>query len=338
MEERTASTTASDLMKAADATMYWAKQDGSARLALFDRARSTREITRYGLSSAMRAALDRGEFFVEYQPIVALTDKTVLGVEALVRWQHPTLHMLGPDKFIDLAEENGLIEPLGAFVLEQACRDCRTWQDTFAGHAPYVSVNLAARQMSDPHLVAKVRQITAAAGIAPSALQLELTERSLVTGNGRPVSCLRDLSELGVRLAIDDFGTGHSKLAYLGRLRSTSSNSPARSSAISTPPSHRPLGRRADRRLGHRAGPPDRTHRDRGMCRDPAQAAQADSTGLRHRQGWYFAKSMRAHDLTEYLTDHRTRRRERSTAHAAASGTELAVRDSGSTPSPRATP
>ena len=144
MEERTVSTTASDLMKVADTTMYWAKQNSCGRFALFDRERSNREITRYGLSSAMRTALDRGEFFVEYQPIVALVDNTVLGVEALVRWQHPTLHVLGPDKFIDLAEDNGLIEPLGAFVLDQACRDGRRWQDLLGNRAPFVSVNLAA--------------------------------------------------------------------------------------------------------------------------------------------------------------------------------------------------
>lgn len=202
-----------ETMRDADVTLHWAKVDGKNRWASYDPERNAREIARITLSNAMPAALEREEFYVDYQPIVSLTDGTLVGVEALVRWAHPEFGRLGPDRFIGLAEETGLIVPLGLWVLETSCRQALKWART-----PIVSVNLAARQVAEPDLVADVSAIIERVGFPPSALQLELTESAIMGTTGEPLSALRRLADLGVRIAIDDFGTGYSNLAYLRHL------------------------------------------------------------------------------------------------------------------------
>ncbi len=205
-----------ETMRDADVTLHWAKVDGKNRWASYDPERNAREIARITLSNAMPAALEREEFYVDYQPIVSLADGTLLGVEALVRWAHPEFGRLGPDRFIGLAEETGLIVPLGLWVLETACRQAMRWAGT--GRAPIVSVNLAARQVAEPDLVPAVSAIIERVGIPPSSLQLELTESAIMGTTGEPLSALRRLVDMGVRIAIDDFGTGYSNLAYLRHL------------------------------------------------------------------------------------------------------------------------
>jgi diguanylate cyclase (GGDEF)-like protein/PAS domain S-box-containing protein len=207
-----------DVMQAADITLYWAKSDGKGRWALFDSDRNAHEIARYTLAAAMPAALERGEFFVEYQPLVRLSDGVLLGVEALVRWRHPKFGLLSPDRFIGLAEETGLIVPLGRWVLEQACRQARCWQDEFPDSPIFVSVNLAVRQSRDPGLVEDVKRILADTGLIPARLQLELTESAIMGTADEALDALRALSGLGIRIAIDDFGTGYSNLSYLRHL------------------------------------------------------------------------------------------------------------------------
>ena len=206
----------SETMRDADVTLHWAKVDGKNRWAAYDPERNAREIARITLSHAMPAALEREEFYVDYQPIVSLADGKLLGVEALVRWAHPEFGRLGPDRFIGLAEETGLIVPLGLWVLETACRQVMKWRA--AGKAPIVSVNLAARQVAEPGLVADVSAIIERIGVPPSSVQLELTESAIMGTTGEPLSALRRLVDLGVRIAIDDFGTGYSNLAYLRHL------------------------------------------------------------------------------------------------------------------------
>ncbi|MGB3442933.1 MAG: EAL domain-containing protein [Actinophytocola sp.] len=206
----------SETMRDADVTLHWAKVDGKNRWAAYDPERNAREIARITLSNAMPAALEREEFYVDYQPIVSLVDGTLLGVEALVRWAHPTSGRLGPDQFIGLAEETGLIVPLGLWVLETACKQAMKWRD--ADRTPFVSVNLAARQVAEPDLVTAVSAIIERVGIPPSWLQLELTESAIMGTTGEPLSALRRLVDMGVRIAIDDFGTGYSNLAYLRHL------------------------------------------------------------------------------------------------------------------------
>ncbi len=210
-------TTMAELMKAADVTLYWAKSDGKARFTHFDPERSARQVARYALSAAMPGALERGEFFIDYQPLVRLEDSSLVGVEALVRWRHPRLGRLYPDAFISLAEDSGLIVPLGAWVLREACRQAREWQAWDAGDL-FVSVNLAVRQAQMPGIVDEVLSILDETGLDAGRLQLELTESAVMGTADEPLEALRQLSARGVRIAIDDFGTGYSNLAYLRQL------------------------------------------------------------------------------------------------------------------------
>ncbi|WP_399071777.1 EAL domain-containing protein [Streptomyces stackebrandtii] len=218
--ERTAQgTTATALMQDADTTLYWAKADGKARWTLFDPERNAHRMTRQALSSTLRPAVERGEFGLEYQPLVDLTDGAVRGVEALVRWNHPQFGSLPPNRFIGIAEEDGSIVELGRWVLRTACRQARQWQKDHPRERPiFVSVNVAVRQVWDSDLVADVAGILAETGLAPHLLQLELTESAVMGSAGRPLQALQALSDMGVRIAIDDFGTGYSNLAYLSRL------------------------------------------------------------------------------------------------------------------------
>ncbi len=207
-----------ELMKAADTTMYWAKDDGGDRFAIFDRHRHRRDVHGFELSAQMPGALARGEFELDYQPLVRLGDGRVVGVEALVRWQPPGGRRLGPDLFIPLAEQTGMIVALGRHVLWQACTQARAWRD----HAPDtgfgISVNIAGRQMRQPDIVDQVARVLDETGWPAADLQLELTESDLMSAAGGPLEALYALSDMGVRIAIDDFGTGYSNLAYLHRL------------------------------------------------------------------------------------------------------------------------
>ncbi|WP_231394745.1 bifunctional diguanylate cyclase/phosphodiesterase [Micromonospora sp. CNB394] len=214
VERPVTGTSPMDLMRAADSTLHWAKAAGGARWSLFDADRNRRELARYALSAAIPAALDRGEFYLDYQPLTSLRDGRVLGMEALVRWRHPELGVLRPDSFIPLAEETGLIVRLGSWVLAEACREAGTWPGA-DGDAPFVSVNLAVRQLHRADLVTEVRGVLGRTGLPPHRLQLEITESTMMSTVVEPVRALRVLGDLGVRVAIDDFGTGYCNLAYL---------------------------------------------------------------------------------------------------------------------------
>ncbi|MET7682865.1 EAL domain-containing protein [Streptomyces sp. NPDC005423] len=220
VERHASGTTATGLMQAADTTLYWAKADGKSRWTLFDPERNAHRMTRQALASTLRPAIERGEFILEYQPLVAMEEGGRLrGVEALVRWDHPQFGLLTPNRFIGLAEEDGSIVPLGRWVLATACRQARRWQLDHPGEPPiFVSVNVAVRQVWDSDLVADVAEILAETQLAPELLQLELTESAVMGSAGRPLQTLQALSEMGVLIAIDDFGTGYSNLAYLSRL------------------------------------------------------------------------------------------------------------------------
>jgi diguanylate cyclase (GGDEF)-like protein/PAS domain S-box-containing protein len=218
VERAVAESTPAEMMRDADITLHWAKTDGKSRWACYDKERNAKEIARFTLSATMPAALSHGEFYVDYQPLLRLCDGKLYGVEALVRWAHPEFGRLAPDRFIGLAEETGLIVPLGRWVLTEACDQAREWLDTFGMDAPLVSVNLAARQVAEAGLVADVRAILDGAGVPATCLQLELTESAIMGTSGEPLDALRELADLGVRIAIDDFGTGYSNLAYLRHL------------------------------------------------------------------------------------------------------------------------
>ncbi|MER7371038.1 EAL domain-containing protein [Streptomyces lanatus] len=219
VERHAAGTSPTALMQAADTTLYWAKTDGKDRWTLFDPERNAHLITRQALAATLRPAIERGEFALEYQPLVAMEDGRLRGVEALVRWKHPQFGVLAPNRFIGLAEEDGSIVPLGRWILATACRQARAWQVAHPDEPPiFVSVNVAVRQVWDSDLVADVARILDETELAPHLLQLELTESAVMGSAGRPLQDLQALSDMGVRIAIDDFGTGYSNLAYLSRL------------------------------------------------------------------------------------------------------------------------
>ena len=218
VERPAAGTAPTELMRAADITLHWAKSAGRGRWALFDPQRNEQEVARFALSAAMPAALDRGEFFLVYQPIVSLASDLPLGLEALVRWRHPELGVLGPDRFVDIAEETGLIVRLGSRMLACACEEASRWPVPPGGSAPFVSVNLAVRQVRDHGLVADVTSTLDRTGLPPERLQLELTESAVMSGKDDAIHRLRQLSDLGIQIAIDDFGTGWSNLSYLRNL------------------------------------------------------------------------------------------------------------------------
>jgi EAL domain-containing protein (putative c-di-GMP-specific phosphodiesterase class I) len=165
----------------------------------------------------MPAALERGEFVLDYQPLVRLGDARIVGAEALIRWRHPQRGRLMPSQFVSFAEETGIIVPMGAWVLREACQQARRWQRA-ATEPIFVSVNLAARQVSTPGIVDDIKRTLEDAALAPELLQLELTETAAMGTTGEPLRALQRLAELGVRISIDDFGTGHSNIAYLRQL------------------------------------------------------------------------------------------------------------------------
>ena len=199
--------------------MYRAKTGGKARHVVFNASMHTDSLVRLDLENDLRQALRRNELVVHYQPIVSLESGEVTEVEALVRWQHPTRGLLAPVEFISLAEETGLIVPIGQWVLEQACRQIVAWQAECPGQAALrVSVNLSPRQFQQPKLVEQVSRALREAGLAPPWLKLEITEGVIMRDIEATIKTLWELKELGVQLAIDDFGTGYSSLSYLKRL------------------------------------------------------------------------------------------------------------------------
>jgi diguanylate cyclase (GGDEF)-like protein/PAS domain S-box-containing protein len=207
-----------ELIRNADTAMYAAKAAGKGRYEFFRPFMHTRALERFEVQADLERALVRGEFVVHYQPIIDFETGEARGVEALVRWNHPSRGLLGPLEFIPIAEETGAIVPLGAWVLGEACRQTASWRASHATAANLcVSVNLSTRQLLEADLVTQVRDVLEASGLDPSALTLELTEGSLMQDVDETVRKLRALKELGVRLAIDDFGTGSSSLGYLQR-------------------------------------------------------------------------------------------------------------------------
>jgi diguanylate cyclase (GGDEF)-like protein len=208
---------AADLVRAAQIALHWAKADGRGCWRVFEPDRSAEDAARYRLSAAMPAALRRGEFTLYYQPLVALADQRLVGAEALIRWRHPRRGLLTAGQFIGLAEDAGLIVPLGERLLEHACRQAAQWQDAVAD-PPYVSVNLGPRHLEHPGVVGFVAEILDRTGLAPHLLQLEVTERTVIDVAGEISQTLAALADLGVRIALDDFGVGYCNLASLRTL------------------------------------------------------------------------------------------------------------------------
>ena len=203
------------LLMHADAAMYRAKEKGAGSYEFYSAQVSSQGQQRLTLETNLHRALERNELFLVYQPKMELKTGQIVGVEALMRWRHPTLGMISPAQFIPIAEDSGLIESMGHWALEVACRDAKRWERE--GHPVQVSVNLSPRQLNRAQLVEEVAQILAEAQLEPHQLELEITESGVMRNPTRAAAQLRELRELGVSLAIDDFGTGYSSLSYLQR-------------------------------------------------------------------------------------------------------------------------
>jgi diguanylate cyclase (GGDEF)-like protein len=207
-------TTTETLLSEADAAMYVAKANGKDRFTFFEPAMRSRIIDRVRLMNSFQGSLHRSEFFLEYQPQHRLSDGRLEGFEALVRWQHPILGLVGPYRFIPLAEETGFIVPLGRWVLEQACIEAANWTSV-AGEPLSVSVNLSGRQLQEPGLAQDVQTALSFSGLPPQRLVLEITESVLMLNRNDIAEVLKVFKKMGIRIAIDDFGTGYSSLGYL---------------------------------------------------------------------------------------------------------------------------
>ena len=212
-------TRAEDMLRDADIAMYCAKANGKARHQVFDQAMHDRALMQLQMETDIRQAFERGEFSIYYQPIFVIETSDLAGFEALIRWNHPTRGMVSPGEFIPIAEENGLILPLGRWILFESCRQMREWQDKNpAAKSLKLSVNLSCKQFLQPDLVEQVIAALVSTRLEAHCLKLEITESHLMENSAMSVKIMNRLRELGVELSLDDFGTGYSSLSYLHRL------------------------------------------------------------------------------------------------------------------------
>lgn len=218
VERRSNIERAETILRAADVAMYRAKHKGKGRFEFFEQGMHLEAIERLDLKTDLQVALERGQFELNYQPIVDMQDEKVRGVEALIRWNHPTRGYVMPDRFIQLAEQTGQIVPIGRWVLGEACNQVMRWRREHPDTAPRtVAVNLSVRQLHDPKLLEDVADALYASGLEPEALTLEITESMLIEETDRGSRALDQLKAMKVKVAIDDFGTGYSSLSYLKR-------------------------------------------------------------------------------------------------------------------------
>ncbi|HJZ68592.1 MAG TPA: EAL domain-containing protein [Blastocatellia bacterium] len=207
-----------DILRNADTAMYRAKEHGRGSFELFDKGMHIRNAALSQLETGLRRALAHSEFRVHYQPIISLDSWRISGFEALVRWEHPEHGYISPLKFIPVAEETGLIIPIGQWVLREACKQLRAWQEQFPSDPPLsISVNLSGKQFSQPDLIDQISEILEETGLAPDSLKIEITESAIIENIDAAATTLKRIKALGVRLSLDDFGTGYSSLSYLHR-------------------------------------------------------------------------------------------------------------------------
>jgi diguanylate cyclase (GGDEF)-like protein len=208
----------SDMLRDAETAMHSAKARGKARYEVFGHDMHGELMTRLKMETDLRRACERDELFVDYQPIVSLQNRTLIGFEALARWHHPEFGLVPPKDFIPVAEETGLILSIGQTVLRSACRQAREWQEMYPTSPPlFVSVNLSVKQFNEPGLVENIAELLEESHLPPRSLKLEITESVFSDNIEAAVKLLTQLRNLGVQLSIDDFGTGYSSLSYLQR-------------------------------------------------------------------------------------------------------------------------
>lgn len=295
-------TQAADVLRDADAAMYKAKAGGKNNHRFFDRQMHDAAVDRLRTENDLRTGLDT-QLEVYYQPILTLADSRVVGFEALVRWNHPTRGLIAPDHFIPMAEETGLIVPLGARVLRVACQQLAAWdRGPSLGRQPGISVNCSKRQLLDPGFTDLVRDVLERSGLAPGRLTLEITETAVMENPDDIAEVMAQVRAMGVRLAMDDFGTGHSSLSCLHRF------------PINSVKMDRSFVRRMNRDASFAAVA--QTIADLGLnlkldivaegIEDPLQQERLRTMGCLYGQGYLFARPLTAEAATRYLQDGKT--------------------------------
>jgi diguanylate cyclase (GGDEF)-like protein/PAS domain S-box-containing protein len=291
------SMSADELLVDAELALRAAKRDGRNRVKLFAPEMAQEAVRRGELEAEIRHALAANEFSLDYQPVLRLDSGRVVGVEALLRWNHPTRGWVSPAEVIPVAEQSGLIVPLGRWILEEACRQVARWRR--AGYEIDLAVNVSAVQLSAPGLVDSVATVLRTTGLPPSALTLEITENVIVDDEDRTLAKLHLLHELGVRIAIDDFGTGYSSLSYLHRLPvDTLKIDRSYVAGIGTHPE-----------LTSLTGTIVRLGRDLGLMlvaegiEEPDQMFELNELGCELGQGFLFAHPLSADDLSQLLRE-----------------------------------
>ena len=293
--------TADDVLRNADVAMYDAKARGGGGIyKVFDQASmGTRSAERLQIEADLRKGLERDELEVHYQPFYSLDERHIVGAEALVRWRHPANGLISPLRFIPMAEETGLILPLGRYVLEKACRQIRSIQDRLGVDLP-ISVNLSPRQFSDSGLLSQVAAVLTATGVPPELLMLEITETVVMEDLAGARDVMKRLNRLGVRLGIDDFGTGHSSLAYLKQF-------PVHEVKVDRSfvqgIAESPVDSAIVRAVINLADAMGISAIAEGVETED-QVAELTMLGCRVGQGFYFSRPLRAEEFDELLTRH----------------------------------
>ncbi|MEA1890184.1 MAG: EAL domain-containing protein [Pseudomonadota bacterium] len=209
-------TSSHEVLRDADLAMYWAKSEGKACYEIFDREMHSRVVKLQRIEHELRQAVEKNEFIIHYQPIVSLLDDSMVGFEALIRWNHPERGLVGPVEFISIAEETGLIVPLGWWTLREACHQARKWQRAFPTNPPLsISVNISGKLFNQPDMITNLRKVLKETDLPATSLRLEITESVLLDHADESLAKLDELRNLGVGLHVDDFGTGYSSLSYL---------------------------------------------------------------------------------------------------------------------------
>ncbi|MDY6790478.1 MAG: bifunctional diguanylate cyclase/phosphodiesterase [Thermodesulfobacteriota bacterium] len=207
------------IIRDADAAMYHAKEKGRSQFKIFDKTLHEKALKLLKIETDMRRAIENKEFDLYYQPIVSLDNISIIGFEALIRWNHPTQGLVYPDSFIPVAEETGLIIPIGRWVLKKACRDLRRWDEQVKSKWPlFMSVNISSKQFLRPSLIDDIKAILDETGLPPDKLKLEITETALMEDVKETIPLIQRLKDFGVQIVIDDFGTGYSSMSYLQKL------------------------------------------------------------------------------------------------------------------------
>lgn len=292
-----------EIARDADTAMYQAKMGRRARHVVFDPDMRRRALSHFQLENDLRSAIERGELHVSYQPIVALASGRIVAVEALARWQHPHYGPIPPDQFIPLAEEVGLINVIGQWVLQEACRQLRAWHARYPHSADlWVNVNLSAHQLAQPDLAEQIATIIAANDLPARALKLEITENTFITHREAAAAQLAELRSLGVGVCIDDFGTGYSSLSYLSQFPvDTLKIDRVFIGHLGTAREHREIVK-AIITLAHSLG---MTVVAEGV-ETTEQANELRALHCEYAQGWLFGRALPPVQIEELLTDRRS--------------------------------